>query len=104
MLHADRCPGEDPYLTSVYAREIISALQGGFGAGNTSAKYFKTITTPKHFVGQIFEGGDMGNGTTMDRTRNDSRISIQDLEGYYLRPFRAALVDGGSGSFMCACE
>ena len=44
----------------------------------------------------------MGNGTTMDRTRNDSRITIQDLEGYYLRPFRAALVDGGSGSFMCA--
>jgi hypothetical protein len=49
----------------------------GFGAGNSSAKYYKTITTPKHFVGQIFEGGDMGNGTTMDRTRNDSRISAQ---------------------------
>ena len=96
------CPGEDPYLTSVYAREIISAMQGGFGAGNTSARYFKTITTPKHFVGQIFEGGDMGNGTKMDRTRNDSRITAQDLESYYLRPFRAALVDGGSGSFMCA--
>ena len=93
---------QDPYLTSVYAREIISAMQGGFGAGNTSAKYFKTIATPKHFVGQIFEGGDMGNHTTMDRTRNDSRISIQDLEGYYLRPFRAALVEGGSGSLMCA--
>jgi beta-glucosidase len=44
----------------------------------------------------------MGNGTTMDRTRNDSRVSVQDLESYYLQPFRAALVDGASGSFMCA--
>jgi beta-glucosidase-like glycosyl hydrolase len=97
-----RTPSVDPFLTSVYAREIVRGMQGGFRGGNASARYYKTITTPKHFVGQIFEGGDMGNGTTMDRTRNDSRISIQDLEGYYLRPFRAAMVDGGSGSVMCA--
>jgi beta-glucosidase len=29
-------------------------------------------------------------------------VSVQDLESYYLRPFRAALVEGRSGSFMCA--
>jgi hypothetical protein len=57
--------------------KTIAVFLQGFGAGNSSAKYYKTITTPKHFVGQIFEGGDMGNGTTMDRTRNDSRISAQ---------------------------
>jgi len=56
---------------------LLTAAQGGYGVGNESAKYYKTITTPKHFAGQIFEGGDMGNGTTMDRTRNDSRISVQ---------------------------
>lgn len=60
----------------------------------------ETRAVLQHFVGQIFEGGDMGNGTTMDRTRNDSRISIQDLESYYLRPFRAALVNGNSPSHL----
>ena len=66
-------------------------MQGNFGVGDGdsergdgsgSARYYKTLATPKHFVAQIFEGGDMGNGTTMDRTRNDSVVSIQDLEGY----------------------
>ena len=49
MLLALVCTGEDPYLTSVYAREIIRAMQGGFGpgGGNASARYYKTITTPK---------------------------------------------------------
>ena len=49
LLLALWCIGEDPYLTSVYAREIIRAMQGGFGpgGGNASARYYKTITTPK---------------------------------------------------------
>jgi hypothetical protein len=56
------CPGEDPHVTSVYARAYVRGMQGDDPSG-----IFKTICTPKHFVGQLFEGDSSdpwGNGTT----------------------------------------
>jgi beta-glucosidase len=44
-------PGECPYLSSEFARIHIQGLQG-----NHSSGILKTVATPKHFVGQIFEG------------------------------------------------
>ena len=100
------CPGEDPYLTSVYAYEYVTGMQGG-NATEMEGKILKTVTTPKHFMGQMFEGdgsNPWGNGTTVNRQSNDTRYSMHDLESYYLAPFKAAMVDAGAGSVMCAYQ
>jgi len=91
-------PGEDPFLTSMYALDFVNGLQG-------SHEILKTIATPKHFVGHFFEGegsDPWGNGTQVLRYANDTIYSLQDLEQYYLPPFRAALRD--AESVMCAYQ
>jgi beta-glucosidase len=67
----------------------------------------KTVTTPKHFQGQTFEGdgsNPWGNGTTVNRQDNDTRYPVHDLEAYYLPAFKSAMVDAGAGSVMCAYQ
>lgn len=120
------CPGEDPYVTSVYAREYVRAMQGEHPSG-----ILKTVCTPKHFTGQMFEGdgsNPWNNGTTgcelrilasstmpttsnlslnsgvVNRQSNDTRYPLHDLEKYYLPAFRAAMVDAKAGSVMCAYQ
>ena len=61
-LPCQECPGEDPHVTSVFAREYVRGMQGDDPSG-----ILKTVCTPKHFVGQLFEGdgsNPWGNGTT----------------------------------------
>jgi xylan 1,4-beta-xylosidase len=94
-------PGEDPYLAAVYAKQYIHGLQGDH------PRVLKAAATPKHFIGHFFEGEDSdpwGNGTTVTRYSNDTRYSLQDLEQYYLPPFRAALKDAKAASLMCAYQ
>lgn len=94
-------PGEDPFLASVYAKEYIKGLQGDH------PRVLKAAATPKHFVGHFFEGeksDPWGNGTLVTRLQNDTRYSQQDLEQYYLPPFRAALKDAKAESLMCAYQ
>ena len=65
------------------------------------------LMTPSHSEGQMFEGDasdPWGNGTTVNRQSNDTRYSMHDLEAYYLAPFKAAMVDAGAGSVMCAYQ
>ena len=45
------CPGEDPFLTSVYAEQYTKGFQG---YGHPSG-LMKAIVTPKHFTGQVRE-------------------------------------------------
>ena len=40
------CPGEDPHVSAAFAFEYVTAMQG-------NASILKTVTTPKHFVGQV---------------------------------------------------
>ena len=94
-------PGEDPFLASVYAKEYIQGLQGNH------PRVLKAAATPKHFVGHFFEGEDSdpwSNGTVVTRYSNDTRYSLQDLEQYYLPPFRVALKDAKAESLMCAYQ
>eukprot|EP00912_Choanoflagellata_sp_UC4_P002392 UC4_evm6s1505 len=103
------CTGEDPYLTSVYAYEYVTGFQYGAGNRNASSNggILKGITTPKHFTGQMFEGdgsNPYNNGTTWNRQSNDTRYPLHDLEFYYLPAFKAAMVDAGAGSVMCAYQ
>ena len=93
------CPGEDPFLTSVFAKEFVWGLQGDHPT------ILKAVATPKHFVGHFFEGDGSdpwGNGTIFHRYANDTRFSLRDLQEYYLQPFRAALVEAKAASVMCA--
>ena len=48
------CPGEDPYVSSVFAEMYIKGFQG-FGHPSGIKK---AINTPKHFTGQLFEVND----------------------------------------------
>ena len=95
------CPREDPHLTSVYAYNYVKGLQGDHPT------VLKAIATPKHFMGQVFEGdgsNPWNNSTTVNRQDNDTRYTPQELESYYLPAFRAAMVDAGAGSVMCAYQ
>jgi beta-glucosidase-like glycosyl hydrolase len=94
-------PGEDPYLTSQFAIQYVRGLQGDH------PRVLKAAATPKHFIGHLFEGegsDPYGNGTMVSRVSNDTRFSLQDLEQYYLPPFRAALKDAKAESLMCAYQ
>ena len=77
------CPGEDPHLSAAFAYEYVNAMQGNQSIHSSSGGILKTVTTPKHFVGQIFEGDysdPWGNGTTVNRQSNDTRYPLHDLE------------------------
>ncbi len=74
--------GEDPYLTSVMARNFIEPIQR---AG--------IIATPKHFVANVGEGGR--DSYPIDW---DARV----LGEYFLAPFKAAVTEAHAGAVMAA--
>ena len=80
--------GEDPYLTARLGVAFIRGLQGPDPA------HPKVIATPKHFA--VHSGPEAG------RDGFDVDVSPQDLEATYLPAFRAAIVEGGAKSVMCA--
>jgi len=74
--------GEDPFLTGVMAAEWIRGLQGEGVAA-----------TVKHYV---------GNDTEWRRMEIESLMNEQTLREIYLRPFEAAVKEGGAWSVMSA--
>ncbi|MET0290707.1 MAG: glycoside hydrolase family 3 N-terminal domain-containing protein, partial [Pseudoxanthomonas sp.] len=80
--------GEDPYLTGQLAVGFIRGLQGD------DPQHPRTIASPKHLA--VHSGPEPG------RHGFDVDVSPRDLEATYLPAFRAALVDGGAQSVMCA--
>ncbi|GAB7358415.1 hypothetical protein MBLNU230_g2482t1 [Neophaeotheca triangularis] len=86
-------PGEDAFfLSSVYALEYITAMQGGVNPAVP-----KMATVVKHFLGYDIE--DWRNNS---RLGNDVNITQQDLAGYYTPNFRAAIRDAKSKGLMCS--
>ena len=80
--------GEDPYLTSLYAKASIK----GFQTDNVECER-TIIACAKHFLGYgASEGG---------RDYNHTEISDYALQNYYLPPFKAA-VDSGVGTVMAS--
>lgn len=80
--------GEDPYLTARFGVEFIRGLQGG------DPRYLRTVATPKHFA--------VHSGPEPSRHRDDIHPSAHDLHDTYLPAFRAAIMEGGAHSVMCA--
>lgn len=80
--------GEDPYLTSRLGVAFVKGLQGD------NPRYLRTVATPKHFA--------VHSGPEASRHKDDIHPSAHDLEDTYLPAFRAAVVEGGAESVMCA--
>ncbi|MDR3703304.1 MAG: glycoside hydrolase family 3 C-terminal domain-containing protein [Candidatus Sulfopaludibacter sp.] len=80
--------GEDPFLTGRLGAAFVRGLQGD------DPKYFKTISTPKHYA--------VHSGPEPSRHTIDVKISLHDEEDSYLPAFRQAVVEGKADSVMCA--
>jgi beta-glucosidase len=80
--------GEDPHLTGRVAVNFIRGLQGN------DPKYFKTISTIKHFA--------VHSGPEPDRHTFDAVVSERDLRESYLPHFETGIREGGAYSLMCA--
>jgi beta-glucosidase len=80
--------GEDPYLTGRLGVAFIAGLQG------PDPMHPKVIATPKHFA--VHSGPEAG------RDGFDVDPSPRELEETYLPAFRAAVIEGGARSLMCA--
>lgn len=86
-------PGEDAFfLTSAYAYEYITGLQGG-----VDPDHLKIVATAKHFAGY-----DLENWDNHSRLGVDVAITQQDLSEYYTPQFLAASRYARSRSFMCS--
>ena len=80
--------GEDPFLTGKMGAAFVRGMQGD------DPKYFKTISTPKHYA--------VHSGPEPARHTIDVKISLHDEEDTYLPAFRQAVVEGKADSVMCA--
>ncbi|HEX8351565.1 MAG TPA: glycoside hydrolase family 3 C-terminal domain-containing protein, partial [Pyrinomonadaceae bacterium] len=80
--------GEDPHLTARLGVEFVRGMQGD------NPKYLKTIATPKHYA--------VHSGPEPERHFFDASASVRDMRDTYLPAFRAAVVEAGAGSVMCA--
>ncbi|KAI9700946.1 MAG: hypothetical protein M1820_006591 [Bogoriella megaspora] len=86
-------PGEDAFLlTSVYAYEYITGMQGGVGP-----KEVKIAATPKHFAGY-----DLENYNNQSRLGLNVNITQQDLAEYYTPQFLASVAYAKAQSLMCS--
>ena len=86
-------PGEDAsFLTSTYAYEYITGLQGG-----VDPQTLKIVATPKHFAGY-----DLENWDAHSRLGNDLNITQQDLAEYYTPQFLASVRYAKARSLMCS--
>lgn len=78
---------------SQYVMQLIPGLQGG----PSGDPYFKLVATCKHYAGY-----DMENWKGNRRYAFDAKITMQDLQDYYLQPFRACVRDANAQSVMCS--
>jgi beta-glucosidase len=80
--------GEDPYLTGKLGVAFVKSMQGD------DPKYFKTITTAKHFA--------VHSGPEPTRHEFDAKPIKRDLWETYLPAFKMLTQEGRVYSFMCA--
>ncbi|GGB27245.1 glucan 1,4-alpha-glucosidase [Sphingomonas metalli] len=80
--------GEDPFLTARMGVAFVRGMQG------EDPGRYDVIATPKHYA--------VHSGPESTRHEANVYISQHDLVDTYLPAFRAAIVEGGAGSIMCA--
>ena len=80
--------GEDPFLAARMGVAYVRGMQGDH------PEWIDVVATPKHYA--------VHSGPESTRHEANVFVSRRDLEDTYLPAFRAAIVDGGAGSVMCA--
>ncbi|KAK8072227.1 hypothetical protein PG996_005575 [Apiospora saccharicola] len=83
-------PSEDAYFASQYINELIPGPGSKAGA-------LPLVATCKHYAGY-----DIENWQGNQRYGFNAVITRQDLQDYYLAPFRACARDADAQSFMCS--
>lgn len=86
-------PGEDPFLSGVYATKFVRGMQEG-----EDDRYLKTSACCKHFAAYSVE--NLYNGT--HRHNFDSHVTKQDMADTYLPAFEACVVKGKASALMCS--
>ncbi len=79
--------GEDPFLVSAMAVAYVKGIQGD------DPFYLRAVATPKHYA---------LNNVEATRFSGSSDVPEEVIRDYYLPQFRAAVVEGGAQSIMCA--
>lgn len=79
--------GEDPELTGELTTSLVKGMQGDH------PKYYKSIATLKHFL---------GNNNEVDRGSGSSSIDPRNMHEYYLKAFEKPFLKGGAQSMMTA--
>jgi beta-glucosidase len=79
--------GEDPFLVSRMAVAFVKGIQGDHPF------YLRAVATPKHYA---------LNNVEATRFTGSSDVPEEVVRDYYLPHFRAAIVEGGARSIMCA--
>src|SRR4051812_33170247 len=82
--------GEDPFLTARLGVQFVRGLQGD------DPKYFKIISTPKHFA--------VHSGPELDRHRFDAITDQRDLYETYLPAFEATIREAGAAFGVGGCK
>ncbi|MDH5834332.1 glycoside hydrolase family 3 C-terminal domain-containing protein [Luteimonas kalidii] len=80
--------GEDPFLAARMGVAYVRGVQG------ERPGEYDVIATPKHYA--------VHSGPESTRHHANVFVSRRDVEDTYLPAFRAAIVEGGAGSIMCA--
>jgi beta-glucosidase-like glycosyl hydrolase len=114
----EECPGECPYLNSVYADAFTRGFQEGYSnETRASSAYLKASVTVKHFAAYNVEidlestepekwcGSPLNKGgrCALPNTRHsfNAHVSRQDLIETYVPPFEAAS-NAKAGAIMCS--
>ncbi|WP_202842275.1 glycoside hydrolase family 3 C-terminal domain-containing protein [Luteimonas saliphila] len=80
--------GEDPFLAARMGVAYVQGMQG------MHPEWIDVVATPKHYA--------VHSGPESTRHHANVYVSRRDLEDTYLPAFRAAVVEGGADSIMCA--
>jgi beta-glucosidase-like glycosyl hydrolase len=89
-------PGEDPWLTGVFAREVVRGLQEG-----PDPRYLLSAATLKHFAAYSLEDYHAPDGRHYTRETFNAVVSAFDLADSYFPHFALAakpVSEGGAGA------
>ncbi|KAI3456047.1 hypothetical protein Pfo_012710 [Paulownia fortunei] len=93
-------PGEDPFVVGEYAVNYVRGLQDVEGAENTTdpnSRPLKVASCCKHYAAY-----DVDNWLGVDRYHFDARVTEQDMQETFLRPFEMCVKEGDVTSVMCS--
>jgi len=84
-------PGEDPFLTSQYAKHFVQGVQG------IDPFWLQATSTCKHFASY-----NLDNWHGMDRYHFNALVTKQDWADTYSQPFEACVVGANASGIMCS--